>query len=81
MDDKEWKEWLSLWFYGCVEGIGCVCMWGDCVEFGEFWVLLFEGLSDGGLLWFCWFCFDYVCVFNLGYNFFDGMIVDEIYYV
>ncbi len=71
----------STRFHGRVEGTGRGCDHGGCVAAGEFRAPPLEGAgpSADGPPRFRWFCLDHVRAFNAGYNFFNGMSVDEIH--
>ena len=67
-------------FHGRVEGSGRLCWAPGCQEPGEFRAPPLEGPTPGdGPPPFRWMCLDHVRAFNAGYNFFDGMTVDEIH--
>lgn len=77
----EKKERPSPRFHGRVEANGRVCAEPGCAEPGEFRAPLLDGeLSRrDGPPPFRWMCLDHVRAFNSGYNFFNGMSVDEIH--
>lgn len=76
-------------FHGRVHGAAPRCAHPDCDEPGEFRAPgaphrrggpsagLRTGFDGPGA--YRWLCLDHVRQFNAGYNFFDGMSVDEIY--
>src|SRR5437762_3068964 len=75
------RERPSPRFHGRVEADGRVCAEPGCDGPGEFRAPLLEGAVSGrdGPPPFRWLCLDHVRAFNAGYNFFDGMSVDEIH--
>ena len=77
----ERKERPSPRFHGRVEANGRECAEAGCEQPGEFRAPLLDGGPSGrdGPPPFRWLCLDHVRAFNAGYNFFDGMSVDEIH--
>lgn len=74
------RERPSPRFHGRVEGTGRECEHPTCAEPGEFRAPPADGMGCGeGPPRFRWFCLDHVRQFNAGYNFFDGMSVDQIH--
>ena len=75
------KERPNTRFHGRIEG-DRPCAAPGCVEAGEFRAPPLEGPGGAaeGPPVFRWFCLDHVRAFNAGYNYFDGMTVDEIHH-
>lgn len=79
--DDEKKDRPNTRFHGRVEGTGRLCEEPGCDAAGEFRAPPLEGATHGfeGPRPYRWFCLDHVRAFNAGYNFFNGMSVDEIH--
>ena len=61
-------------------GADRVCEYPGCEEPGEFRAPPLEGAARGDRPGrYRWFCLDHVREFNAGYNFFEGMTVEEIH--
>ena len=75
------RERPAARFHGRVEARGRVCAEPGCEAAGEFRAPLLDAVTAGrdGPPPFRWLCLDHVRAFNAGYNFFDGMSVDEIH--
>ena len=78
-DESQGKDRQAR-FHGRVAGTGRPCAAPGCAEPGEFRAPPLEGPAPGDRPpEFRWMCLDHVRAFNAGYNFFDGMGVDEIH--
>ncbi|WP_156680239.1 J domain-containing protein [Sphingomonas profundi] len=78
-DEGQGQARRSPRFHGRVGGGDRRCEWDACGEAGEFRAPPREGRrpGDGPGAW-RWFCLDHVREFNGGYNFFEGMSMEEI---
>ncbi|WEK44279.1 MAG: J domain-containing protein [Candidatus Sphingomonas colombiensis] len=72
------KERPNARFHGRIAG-DRPCAAAGCAELGEFRAPPLEGSNGEGPPAFRWFCLDHVRAFNAGYNYFEGMTVDEIH--
>lgn len=78
--EKLHKDRPNARFHGRIADSGRECDQPGCDEPGEFRAPPADGGSwHEGPPPFRWFCLDHVRAFNAGYNFFEGMSVDEIH--
>ncbi|MEN2786237.1 J domain-containing protein [Sphingomonas qilianensis] len=80
-DQREKKDRPGVRFHGRIADTGQVCAEPGCREPGEFRAPLLDGVGGGheGPRPYRWLCLEHVRAFNAGYNFFNGMSVDEIH--
>jgi DnaJ domain len=65
-------------FHGRFESQGKTCHWPGCDEAGEFRAPGLYGPGFDGPGEWRWLCLDHVRQFNAGYDYFEGMSVEEI---
>lgn len=66
-------------FHGAVGDGSRECAYPGCADAGEFRAPSSRGGQHDGPPQYLYLCLDHVREFNSGYNYFDGMDVDEIY--